>query len=224
MEVKKIAVCGDSFCSGPKHQRTHFSQILEDRYGYAVVNLARGGASTVNVGYQIQTAITLAPDAVVYAYSFGARIDVPVSDRKFIPGLGLKNFVYPNPSELSYGSPHVGGIGSTIVSNTVGTLAHSIFWKEQLFFDLPEERQEAIRQYLIYLHDENLRTETDQWIAEYWELKLAQANIQSIPFSTVGQEAYEFNKRKPTYPEIYHTDYATQEIVAKNIHDKIEQK
>jgi hypothetical protein len=67
-----IVVCGDSFCSASKNtnpetigSRGHFSQLLEDQYGYNVINLAHGGFGNVGIIYQIKQAVQLSPDIIV---------------------------------------------------------------------------------------------------------------------------------------------------------------
>jgi hypothetical protein len=218
----EVIVCGDSFCSASKHHRNHFSQILEDNYGYSVINLARGGASAINIGYQIQQAIELKPDVVIYSRAKFPRLDIPVNNKTFNPALGLKNFVYANPSEVSHYSPYVGDNNASIFSNNYGSLFPDPLYNEKLFLKVSDEQRLATKQFSLHLYDENLSIEVDKWIYEYWEFKLAQNNIKYILFNDIGQEALTFSQNKSNYPEIYHTDPATQQIVAKNAHGTIQ--
>ena len=218
----EIIICGDSFCSANKHHRNHFSQILEDTYGYSVINLARGGASAINIGYQIQTAIELKPDIVIYARTKFPRLDIRASTKHFKPTVGLKNFAYTNPSEASFYSPYVGDKTAPIFSNNYGSLISAPLFNEKLFLKIPKEKQTAVEQFYLHLYDENLSADTYQWIYEYWEFKLVKHNIEYIPFNNIGKEAIVFSQTNPDYPEIYHTDFETQKIVAKNAHHFIE--
>ena len=72
MEVKRIVVCGDSFCSSAKERPgTHFSELLP---GYEVINLARGGITNTAICFQIQTAIELSAALVVFANTDSNRL------------------------------------------------------------------------------------------------------------------------------------------------------
>jgi len=96
-----IIVCGDSFCCAvdielkPVGTRAHFSQILEDRWGYRVLNLAHGGVSNTCILWQIREAVALAPQTIVYNRTFEDRLDIMLHD-DFRPDLGLRNFAYWN--------------------------------------------------------------------------------------------------------------------------------
>ena len=226
MEIKKkIIVCGDSFCSSHNNERDHFSQLLEDEYGYLVVNLARGGIGNINICFQIQTAIRLSADCVIYRRTSSARIEIPVSDKPFDPVLGLKNFMYPCKDESTYGSPHVGGMDAPFFSYQLARLASTdpkeLALQDELV-NLSSARREAVRMYMTYMYDEQLKQTTDNWAYAYWESKLSQNNVMAIDFNTVGQVAYDFvAQTNGQYPKCYHTDRTTQETIANNIHEKI---
>ena len=225
MEIKmKIIVCGDSFCSAHNYERDHFSQILEDEYDYQVINLARGGTGNISICFQIQKAIELSADIVVHYCTGSSRIEIPVKNKPFDRLKGLKNFIYPYPRELSYGSPHVGGLDAPYFSQLLGHIIETdpekIAFQDQ-YVKLSKELREAVRMYAMFIHDVNLKAITDNWAREYWESKLVQAEILSIPFETVGNIAYEFAAKNLKYPKCYHTDRVTQEIIAKNVHEKI---
>ena len=223
--MKKIVVCGDSFCASSKHNRHHFSQILEDEYGYVVTILARGSASNTNVCFQIQEAIKMSPDIVVYSRPESARLDISVANKPFDLKLGLKNFIHVNADETSHDSPLSGDLTAPFYSSGIGSLLSMVpapFYKKQI--SLSDNQLEAVRMYMTFIYDRNLKDETDRWASEYWEYQLTQNNIVSILFNTVGHVAYEFAKNTPRYPAIYHTDPATQSIVANHIHQEIQKK
>lgn len=224
MEVKKIVVCGDSFCAASKHNRDHFSQILEDKYGYSVINLGRGGCSNTSICFQIQQAIELSPEVVVYSRTWPGRMEVPVAGKKFDIKLGLKNFIYPNPDETSYGSPYVGDRDAALFSNGIAAFFITLTPPLRSYVTLSDKQLEAIQMYLMFIYDENLKIETDRWAIEYWQHQLKQNNIISILLNDTGQDVYEFAKKNPCYPTIYHTDRLTQEIAAENIHKEIQTK
>ena len=221
--MKKIIVCGDSFCSSATHvvkgvgDRKHFSQILEDKYGYTVINLAHGGMSNVGIWFQIREAITLAPQVIVYNQTWSSRVELIVEE-KFNIERGLKNFIYSNPHYTSTHLPHVGNKDSGSVLSTVWQgLADSPFVK------VNKEQLTAIDLYLKHLYHDGLNTVTDTWMFEYWQFKIEQSGILGIKFNDerIGGPAYDYSsKNEIDCP--FHTDALTQEIVAKNIHREIQ--
>lgn len=222
----KIVVCGDSFASADRHRpETHFSEIL-CKYGNEVVNLARGGISNVGIAFQIQAAIKLNPDAIIFTTTSHDRIDMIIDDRKFIPNLGLKNFIYPYQSDASTGSKHVGNTNAAILSDVVEAFL-------QPRPDQPAElndpaRAEIVKHYLVYFHDVAFKKIQNDWIIGYWKYLLEE---HSIPYlhvhqgGSVAQQMYEYVKQHPTLinQTVYHTDAETQIKVAEELNNVLKE-
>jgi hypothetical protein len=223
----KIIVCGDSYCSSHNTERNHFSQILEDEYGYSVINLALGGAGTTGICFQVKEAIQLQADVIVHGKTFPARIEIPVNGKSFVPRLGLRNFVYPFKNESSYNSPHVGNTDASFFSAQLMSLTDDFEHIELMdsYLKISKEQRQAIKMYINFLYDHNFRREVDEWLYEYWQMKILQNNIISIPFHTknFAKIAYDFaDKTKHQYPRCYHTDRDTQQELARHIHQEIQ--
>ena len=81
-----VAVCGDSFCAACAIDlkevglRAHFSQMLEDQYHYQVIYLAHGGFSNAGIFFQMQKAVELGADVVVYNRTWASRINLSMHD------------------------------------------------------------------------------------------------------------------------------------------------
>jgi hypothetical protein len=226
MEIKRIIVCGDSFCSASSNNRFHFSHILSNR-GYDVINLARGGISNSAICFQLNQAINLSPDLIIYRMTESDRLDVPV--KKFNPSLGLKNFIYPFEADASSVSPHVGTVETgTILSDTIrGLLREKRQNSLPKNLQLSNEIKNSIKDYLIYLHDNELQLKKDTWMIGYWENEIEKKNIPSLKLSQhgIGKEIYQYIRENPNKVEqtVYHTDSQTQEIVAESIIQQIQQ-
>lgn len=215
----KIVVCGDSFCSSSVipvkdiGDRAHFSQILEDQYGHEVINLAHGAMSNVGIWFQIREAIELQPQAIVYNQTWSARIELMMNKQNFNLDNGLKNFIYFDPNHTSTGTEHVGDIKR---GNILSTVWQGL--KDHPFVNISDEQIQAVDLYLKHMYHDGLATEVDSWMFEYWRDQIIKNNIIPIKFNddNVGKIAYEFSGRNQI-DSPFHTDRATQEIIACNI-------
>lgn len=216
----KIVVCGDSFCSADINNPGHFSEILSN-HGHEVVNIARGGISNTAIFFQLAEAIKLKPAYVIFRKTDSGRIDVPL--RKFIPSLGLKNFIYPYPADSSFNSPYVGQTDASIYSDVARAILVDR-WDQTL--TIPNDIREAVKQYVAKLQDIELLEVKDSWMFEYWEHQLSLANIPYIEITPqgIGKEIYEYIKNNPKASCVYHTDVATQQTVAESIMQQIEKQ
>lgn len=213
-----IVVCGDSFLAASQYDRYHFSDILQDRYGYSVVNLARGGVSMVCIGMQLKTAIELKPWAIIHSNTGPYRLDIPVNNKKFRRPLGLKDFIYYSRTERSTGNKFVGNRESTIMSDVIENFlpdSDTNFW----YPDVTPDQRQAMKQYFMHLFDSELKTEIDLWIHEYWIMKMQAQGIFSVVMSPegIGKVAYDFGREHPHHNVLYHTDPDTQVKVAEEI-------
>ena len=216
-----IAVCGESFCTASTVNlketgtRGHFSQILEDQYGYKVLHFAHGGFSNTGILFQMQEAVKHQPDVIVYNKTWASRVTIRINNQ-FYPEHGLKNFMYTNQHMASTHEPWAGNLNSAILSTVPQGIDHLI----------STEKLQAVKQYLNELFDYDLQQTLDNWLFEYWHSKIIDAGILPLCFNDdgVGKIAYDFSEKNQTIDSPFHTDRATQEQVAKNIHCKIVDK
>jgi len=215
-----IAVCGESFCTASivdlkeSGVRGHFSQILEDQYGYKVLQFAHGGFSNTGIMFQIQEAVQHQPNVIVYNKTWAGRLTIKLKDG-FRPDKGLKNFVYFNPHMPSTHEPWAGDLNSFILSTVPQGLETNTI--------VSPEKLQATKHYFAELFDYDMQQILDNWLFEYWHDKIAKANILPLCFNDadIGRIAYKFSLANPTIDSPFHTDRATQEQVAANIHRKI---
>ena len=227
MDDRKItvAVCGDSFCAASiddlqvtkTGRRAHFSQMLEDIYGYRVLHFAHGGFSNAAIFFQIKEAINCHADVVVYNKTWSNRVELSF-DNKFNISNGLKNFYYYDPHYESTNRPWSGKQYAPIIS----TSGHGI--KNNPLFTVPDECIKAIELYWKYLYNDGLHTTIDSWVFEYWHDKIVKSGALPIEFAreSIGKIAYDFSQANPTFDTPFHTDRATQEQIASNVHNYIQ--
>lgn len=213
----KIAVCGDSFCTACTEdlvvtgagKRAHFSQILEDVYDYEVLHLAHGGFSNIAIAFQIQEAVNQQVDVVVYNQTWSGRFEMIRSG--FDDSRGLKNFCYHNLHHPSTHSDLVGNQSSPVLSTVwQGAEQNALLNSEQVL---------ALKLRIKYMFDEGLQQIIDGWLLDYWHKRTIEHGILPIKFNdqAIGAVAYEFSNANNDYDTPFHTDRATQEIVAANI-------
>jgi hypothetical protein len=214
MEIKKIVVCGDSVCSATTDPTWygHFSDLLADN-GYNVINLARGGITNTGICFQLAEAINLNASLVIFNRTDSSRIDIPL--RPFLPAYGLKNFIYPYPSDSSFGSPYVGGLDANILSDmAIGALVD----RNDTDLVVTEEVKTAVKYYVSYLHDSRLMEVKETWMIEYWIQQLEKASIPFIELGTtgIGKILWDYMNNNPDKLNqcIYHTDKVTQKMLA----------
>lgn len=215
--IKNIVICGDSFSSADTGRpNTHFSELLS-KMGYRVRNLARGGSSNTAICFQIQTAISLNADFVIFTSTGPDRLNIPV--KKFNKNLGLRNFIYPYKSDLSSTDPLVGDTTKAIYSDTISTLLNPR--PDLTTILLNQDQITAIKQYITFLHDSDLQSMIDEWIIDFWSSKIKSLNLKK---SKIGLPMYDYaNKNLDKINQaVYHTDVETQAKVASNIKEYID--
>ena len=215
--MKKIFVCGDSFCSADTTAPgTHFSEILSTM-GYNIRNLARGGITNTGICFQIKEAINQKADLVIFTSTSSDRLDITLKEHKGF--LSLKNFIYPYSSDLSSADPLVGKIDSSIYSDVIPALLNPRP-------DLPKkllskDQQQAIQMYITYLHDYKMKQEIDSWIISYWKTQVKTLHLNFLP---AGQMLFDYVNQNPTKinQAVYHTDFETQQKVAEELRKDID--
>jgi hypothetical protein len=215
-----IVICGDSFCSSLVYERNHFSQLLEDQYGFKVINLARGGMSNVGICFQLKQALALTPDVIVYNTTSASRIELVLND-SYDPAVGLKNFIYNAADETSYNNSNVGNESSPIFSTVEKQL------KNQRGVTITDQQVEAVKLYHTFLFQEELKKETDSWMFEHWNRVIKDSNILSIRLKETeypGKHMYDYVAHNLMTMKIYHTDTGTQQTVANEINQIITQR
>lgn len=224
MELKnqKIIVCGDSFCTSMIWDRYHFSQILEDTYGYRVTNLAHGSFSTVGICFQIQQAITMDPDIIIYNTTDASRFEL-VMNGKFDAAAGLRNIVYFDNGVTSYRRADTGDTESAVFSTNHARLGERVYFRKNV--ETTQSQIDAVDQYMKHFFDYGLKTQTDSWMIGYWHQQIIDAGITPVRLSRqddIAKPMYAYAKNNPDCTAYYHTDPATQEILAKNIIQHLE--
>jgi hypothetical protein len=183
----------------PEFPGTHFSELLEDQY--RVTNLARPGISTVEIAFQIKQSMELDCDYVIIGTTSPNRIELPINNSDRAVPLSLDHF---RPGkQRRYISSNI----NTLVTQGYGFAAFEPY--------LTQHQVEAVKQYLTYIYDNDLKKEIDEWIIGYW---LSRLNGHSVPYLVLDQTFPVYIYKNIQRP-FYHTDFETQKIAAKWVND-----
>jgi hypothetical protein len=89
---------------------------------------------------------------------------------------------------------------------------------------IPNQVVEAVKHYVAELQSFELSTVKDSWMFAHWEHQLQLAKIPYIELApnSIGDELYEYADRYPNTLCVFHTDTATQKIVADSIIQQIQ--
>jgi hypothetical protein len=231
-----IIVCGDSFSCAPKNgnpktgERDHYSQILQDQFGYKVLNLARGSMSNLGICFQIREAISIGCRYVTYHKTWSGRINLIVN-QTFNVENGLKNFIYPFSGDESTYCKYVGHNSKIVTDRGVGTPDNnagifSTVWQgldKNSTVNISKDQLQAIDAYLKHLFHEGLQDEVDSWMFQHWHQKILNAGITPIELTYTNFAEPMFNYYKTGKPENdpYHTDTETQVLMAQRINQII---
>jgi len=80
----------------------HFSELVSQRIGYDLYNIARGGMSNGGIIAQLEFALTFNPDLLIYNSTSSDRIEFPIQDNSGIK-LDASHISYPYASSTSSG-------------------------------------------------------------------------------------------------------------------------
>lgn len=226
----KVVICGDSYCAPSSKHRRHFGHLLHDIYGHDVINVAQGGVSMVAIGLQIESTLSLFPDAVIYKNTHADRFEVPIMGLGDDDQLSSVNLSRHRPGERCV----------YLVRRDVDVLGSSVHCRRRLVSDvlqnllpdtasrykdhrISEAQRQALKNYWIEIFDLGLKSLTDHWIHQYWTGQIQQHGALPVNLSAdaLGQELFEFSERNPNYPEPYHTDEKTQSLAAANIQQQL---
>ena len=175
-----LAVCGDSwFSTDPTHPGRSFSEVICRRNDWQLIQLARGGVSNFVVGLQVDKAIECDADIIIVGTTTSDRIQVPLENhtnasswpklrqslafwedyqlRSYIKANGLSNIVYP---EHLTDAIKNWKDKPTLYSCSLTGLIPPLFDRSLL----SKNQSEAVRSYMMYLHDTHAQKQIDAWI------------------------------------------------------------
>lgn len=174
-----LAVCGDSWFSiDHRYLGRSFAELICARQNWRLMPLSRGGISNFVIALQIDKAIQSTADIVVVGTTTSDRIEVPLPNddnltvwkklsqnlplywedeqlRGFDKSRGLSNIIYHGATRDDIkdwiGEP-------TLLSNSLSNMM------TEYCTDISADQRQAVRAYMMHLHDTHARKQMDAWI------------------------------------------------------------
>lgn len=224
-----LSVCGDSYFScDNRYPDTHFSEILSNRWGYKLINLARQGISNRSIRLQVDRAIGINPELIIFGSTTSDRLEWTLhslwphlSKKSYCADNGLDNIEYrywPNPSRDHVDSTHACLWSDHISKYDTDDFDSSFtsFWKS----------------YFADFYDENWQKQIDQWVIESSLATLENSNIdylympntQHVPSWVSHNKIFDIDLKfcATTNPSdaSYHTTAGMQQKIADIIDEK----
>ena len=176
--MMKIVCCGSSFSSlDPALPNTHYSEIISQKLGAELINIAKPGSSNFAIRLQIDTAIQLKPDLILFEFASASRLDLPLKvlgDNKQYQSNNLAhNLRYTNYHNVV--PDVIQRDQESIISDSISNLIN-----ENCFITnekLTTASRQALKSWFIELYDEPIAYHKDFYITSSVHWPLQQSKI-----------------------------------------------
>jgi hypothetical protein len=150
--------------SSPETPGLHFSELVSQRIGYDLYNIARGGMSNGGIIAQLEFALTFNPDLLIYNSTSSDRIEFPIQDNSGIK-LDASHISYPYASSTSSGLKFLNR-NNRMISDTlsgIGSWFDDAFITELYGRDCPNivDKKRAVESYIEHLYCPRWKSQTD---------------------------------------------------------------
>ena len=158
----RIISCGSSFFSiDPNQPGTHLTELIAQELGAELVSLAKPGSSNFAIRLQLETAMQMKPDLILFEFTNAQKIDLPLSvlgkPARYNKGNGAHNLRYTNYENTV---PSVINIGAeSIVSDGIKNFIDGECFK--LNSTLTKTSKQALQYWFTELYDEDLKYHQD---------------------------------------------------------------
>jgi len=173
----KLMVAGCSFSAVSKtHPGTAWSEVLAERLGWDLVNLARQGCSNGGIRIQMEEIRRQRPDFAIVTPTFWDRMEIPATaapyDWSQQPGgwdpplqRHLQNRERKNGYDRADGIDNVnyGNNNYNMICETIFTLAEN-YSHPYRSGSISQEAQTAVRHYIDAIYDNHWKKQQDEWI------------------------------------------------------------
>jgi hypothetical protein len=189
----KLMVAGCSYSAVSKtHPGTSWSEVLADRLGWQLTNLARQGCSNGGIRIQIDEILRQRPDFAIVTPTFWDRMEIPARAAPY--DWSQKNQGWDPPLQrhlqdrkLNNGYDRAAGIDNVnygnndyrMICETIFTLAENYPHPYRSGL-IDQDSQTAIRYYIDAIYDNQWKKQQDEWIIRNGWSELYHAGIKFL--------------------------------------------
>ena len=212
-------VCGCSFSAPSKTlPGTSYSEVLAEKLGWQLVNLARQGCSNGGIRVQIDEVIRQRPTFAIIAPTFHDRMEIPASAAPYDWAIAPTDWNTPlqqhlqNTDILNGYDPSAGINNVNYGNNPYRMICETIFSLCENYEHpyrsgkLDKDTQAAMRAYVNYLYDSNWKLQQDRWIIRDGIVQLYHSGI---PFLLVANNLWTAETVRAEIPNIIADKYLT---------------
>lgn len=183
--MKKVVTCGCSFMSpdmyNPEFQGTHFSEVFAKEMGYELIQLARPGSSNGGICIQIEEAIKIKPDLILFGTTVFDRVEISVSPE--VLEVGDRHFTEKIKIEELYDVYHtkIGEKQNAILlsDNLMSLIPDKNHWRDRLIPDY-EIKHSALEAWLKHLYVPRWKRQIDEYCMYAVQHKLLLSGIKAL--------------------------------------------
>ena len=221
--MKKLMVAGCSFSATTKDRDgTSWSEVLADKLGWELVNLARQGCSNGGIRIQMDEIRRQRPDFAIIAPTFWDRMEIPADSAPYDwnqpPSRGeapplelhLRNSEIGNGYDRTAGIQNInyGRVPSRMICETIFTLAENFDHPYRLGH-ITKHAQTGIRHWIDSIYDSAWKKQCDEWIIREGVLMmyLEGINFLVIPSLLWPHDPDTPNQWRQAFPEMIPDHY-----------------
>ena len=203
----------------PQYPGTHFSEIISRELPGTLMSLARPGASNFYIGLQVEYAIKQRPDLILVMFSNYDRIELLNGVSPYHVDRGIEN-IQGNP---------ISSVNAGTVSNVITN-----FIDQHL---VESQQEDALKAWFANVYDFGIRYHQDWFMCQGILHRLKESGIPFV-FNFGGMKYFSVDPAQAwssfqnnlvmdnpwdqldftlgSSSGVYHTNFATQQIVAEN--------
>jgi hypothetical protein len=189
----KLMVAGCSYSAVSKtHPGTSWSEVLADRLGWQLTNLARQGCSNGGIRIQIDEILRQRPDFAIVTPTFWDRMEIPARAapydwKKSTSGWDPDIQQHLRDQTLKHGYRREDGINNVnyghnnynMICETIYTLAENFDHSYRSGL-ISKTTQTAIRHWIDGIYDSEWKKQQDEWIIKSGIFELYHAGINFL--------------------------------------------
>ena len=163
--MMRIVSCGSSFFSrDPRQPGTHLTELMAQELGAELISLAKPGSSNFAIRLQLETAIKLKPDLILFEFTNAQKVDLPLSvlgrEYNYQANKGADNLKYTNYDNIIADCIDVNS--ASIVSDGIKNFITGDCFPVNTA--LTKTSRDALKMWFTELYDEQLKYHQDYFI------------------------------------------------------------